>query len=172
MVAADLLKPEDSEDDGVPLVTPVSCGRDGQEPLIVRLPSPRDEAIRIADLLSASHQEGHAWGDMAIICRRYTEMDRCAAILRHRGLPHEVRKGAGSFNPLADTIKIMTMHVSKGLEFPVVALSGVGQMPEDGLDEADEARLFYVAATRATQRLFIPISGTGRLGERLARIGV
>lgn len=167
MVAADLLKSEDCGDDGVPLVHPVSCGRDGQQPLIVRLPSLRDEAIKIAELLSASHQEGHAWGDMAIICRRYAEMERCAAILRHRGIPHEMRKGSGTFNPLADTIKIMTMHVSKGLEFPVVALSGVGQMPEDGLDEADEARLFYVAATRAMQRLFIPISGSGKLAARL-----
>ena len=44
----------------------------------------------------------------------------------------------------------MTMHVSKGLEFPVVALVGVGGMPGPEEDESDEARLFYVAATRAT----------------------
>lgn len=37
----------------------------------------------------------------------------------------------------------------------VVALAGVGQMPADGEDEKEEARLFYVAATRATQRLYI-----------------
>ncbi len=167
MVAADLLNAEESADDGVPLVHPVSCGRDGQDPVIVRLPSLRDEALKIAELLSAAHQEGYAWGDMAIICRHYSEMERCAAVLRHRQLPHEVRKGSGTFNPLADTIKLLTMHVSKGLEFPVVALSGAGQMPEDGQDEADEARLFYVAATRATQRLFVPLSGAGKFATRL-----
>lgn len=167
MVAGDLLKSEDSADDGVPLVHPVSCGREGHEPIVIRLPSLRDEAIKIAELLSAAHQEGHAWGDMAIICRHYTEMERCAAVLRHRQLPHEIRKGSGTFNPLADTIKLLTMHVSKGLEFPVVAISGTGQMPEDGQDEADEARLFYVAATRATQRLFIPLSGEGKFATRL-----
>lgn len=59
------------------------------------------------------------------------------------------------------------MHVSKGLEFPVVALSGTGQMPAEGQDEREEARLFYVAATRATQRLFIPLSGEGRFAGRL-----
>ena len=59
------------------------------------------------------------------------------------------------------------MHVSKGLEFPVVALCGSGRMPEDGEDEAEEARLFYVAATRATQRLFIPLSGAGKFASRL-----
>nr|WP_293436231.1 3'-5' exonuclease [Piscinibacter sp.] len=170
MVAADLLKSEESADDGVPLVHPVSCGRDGQEPVIVRLPSLRDEALKIAELLSAAHQEGYSWGDMAVICRHYSEMERCAAVLRHRQLPHEVRKGSGTFNPLADTIKLLTMHVSKGLEFPVVALSGAGQMPEDGQDEADEARLFYVAATRATQRLIVPLSGAGKFAARLSGV--
>jgi hypothetical protein len=168
MVAADLLRPEDSADDGVPLVQPVSCGRDGHAPVVIRLPSLRDEAVKIAELLSAAHQEGYAWGDMAIICRHYTEMERCAAVLRYRQLPHEVRKGPGTFKPLADTIKILTMHVSKGLEFPVVAVSGAGHMPEQGQDEAEEARLFYVAATRATQRLIIPLSGSGKFAERLA----
>ena len=168
MVAADLLKSEESADDGVPLVHPISCGRDGHEPVVIRLPSLRDEAIKIAELLSAAHQEGYAWGDMAIICRHYAEMERCAAVLRHRQLPHEVRKGTSTFNPLDDTIKLLTMHVSKGLEFPVVALSGTGQMPEDGQDEANEARLFYVAATRATQRLFVPLSGAGKFATRLA----
>ena len=168
MVAADLLKSEDCTDDGVPLVQPVSCGREGHEPVIIRLPTLRDEAVKIVELLSAAHQEGYAWGDMAIICRHYSEMERCAAVLRHRQLPHEVRKGSGTFNPLADTIKLLTMHVSKGLEFPVVAVCGAGHMPGDGQDEAEEARLFYVAATRATQRLLIPLSGSGKFAARLS----
>lgn len=167
MVAADLLKSEDCAEDGVPLIQPVSCGREGQQPVVIRLPRVQDEASKIVELLSSAHQEGHAWGDMAIICRHYAEMERCAAVLRQRGLPHEVRKGSGSFNPLADSIKVLTMHVSKGLEFPVVALSGAGQMPAEGQDEREEARLFYVAATRATQRLFIPLSGEGRFAARL-----
>jgi hypothetical protein len=167
MVAADLLRSEDSADDGVPLVHPVSCGRDGHAPVVIRLPSLRDEAVKIAELLSAAHQEGYAWGDMAIICRHYAQMERCADVLKYRRLPHEVRKGSGTFHPLADTIKLLTMHVSKGLEFPVVAISGAGQMPEEAQDEVEEARLFYVAATRATQRLLIPLSGKGKFATRL-----
>jgi len=56
------------------------------------------------------------------------------------------------------SIKIMTMHASKGLEFPVVALPGVGSMLETGEGEADEARRLYVAATRAPDTLFITLS--------------
>ena len=82
-------------------------------------------------------------------------------------MPHQVRKGSGDFEPAGDSIKVMTMHVSKGLEFPVVALHGVGGMPHAGEEEAEEARLFYVAATRATTRLVITLSGEGAFGKRL-----
>ncbi len=169
LIAADLLTAEDHDDDGIPLLHPVSCGRDGEAPLIVQLPGLRAEAAKVAELLGAAHQEGHAWGDMAVICRRHSEMDECARALRRLQLPHQVRKSSGSFNPGADTIKVLTMHASKGLEFPVVALMGVGQMPAAGEDEREEARLFYVGATRATQRLVIALSGGGRFGQALMR---
>jgi len=167
LIAKDLLTADDKDDDGIPLLKPISCGRDGEAPLIIRLPNLRAEATKIADLLNAAHQEGHAWGDMAVICRRYDEMDECAQALRRWQLPHQVRKGSGSFNPLENTIKVLTMHASKGLEFAVVALMGVGQMPAAGEDERDEARLFYVGATRATQRLVITASGDGGFWRRL-----
>ncbi|MGE0097829.1 MAG: 3'-5' exonuclease [Hydrogenophaga sp.] len=61
----------------------------------------------------------------------------------------------------------MTTMVSKGLEFPVVALPGVGHLPADGKDARTEARILYVAATRATQRLLITFSSDGELARRL-----
>ena len=169
MIAVDLLTADDSDDDGIPLLHPISCGRDGHPPLVIRLPSLRDEAMKVAELLSSAHQEGRAWGDMAIICRHHAVMDECAAALRRRDLPHQVRKGSGSFDPTTDTIKVLTMHASKGLEFPLVALAGVGRMPEEGYSEADEARLFYVAATRATHTLYITLSGSGAYMDRFSR---
>ena len=49
----------------------------------------------------------------------------------------------------------MTMHSSKGLEFPVVAIPGIGYMPNSKLDPADEARLLYVGMTRAMDHLVL-----------------
>ena len=72
-----------------------------------------------------------------------------------------MRKCSGDYQPGADGIQVMTTKVSKGMEFPVVALPGVGHMPADGEDEQEAARVFYVAATRATQRLVIGVSGVG-----------
>ena len=168
LVAADLLTADDKDDDGIPLLKPISCGRDGEAPLIIRLPTLRDEAFAIADHLGQAHQEGHAWGDMAILCADWKTMDLCADALAQRKLPFNVRKRAGDFNPGANAIQVMTMKVSKGLEFPVVALPGVGHMPAAGEDEQEAARVFYVAATRATHQLFIAASGDGVFGQKLA----
>ena len=60
------------------------------------------------------------------------------------------------------------MKVSKGLEFPVVAMPGVGHMPAKGEDEQEAARVFYVAETRAMQRLVIGVGGDGGFGVRFS----
>jgi hypothetical protein len=167
LVAADLLTADDKDDDGIPLLKPVSCGREGQAPVIIQLPTLRDEAFAIADHLASAHKEGFAWGDMAVLCADWKTMDLCASALAQRKLPHRVRKRSGDYQPGADAIQVMTMKVSKGLEFPVVALPGVGHMPAPGEDEKEAARVFYVAATRATQRLLVSVSGDGGFGARL-----
>ena len=167
LIAADLLTADDKDDDGIPLLKPISCGRDGQAPIIIKLPSLREEAFAIADQLGTAHKEGHAWGDMAILCADWKTMDTCADALHQRKLPFNMRKRSGDYNPSADAIQIMTMKVSKGLEFPVVALPGVGHMPAPGEDEQEAARVFYVAATRATQSLVIGVGGDGGFGSRL-----
>jgi len=168
LIAADLLSPEDRDDDGIPIVRPISYGREGAHPTILRLPTLRDEADRIAELLKDEHDGGgRSWGDMAILCKDYAVMDACANALARKHLPHQVRKRSGDFQPAKDTIKVMTMKVSKGLEFPFVAIPGIGQMALADEDEKEEARLFYVAATRATDKLLLTVSGDGKFGARL-----
>jgi hypothetical protein len=72
LIMADALRPnspsgatidsEDSEDseDGAPMLAPVSGGRDGPAPLVVRLPNLHAEARHIAELFKLAQQEGHA----------------------------------------------------------------------------------------------------------------
>ena len=172
-IAGDLLTAEDRDDDGIPLVKPVSCGRDGPEPIVINLPTLPEQAAKIAELLQGAHADGFAWGDMAVLCRDKDTRDLCARTLAKRGVPVQNRLGPGDYDPLANSVKIMTMKVSKGLEFPVVAIPGVERLehmgaeatePGEGaqaLSEAeaqarrDAARVLYVAATRATQRLVL-----------------
>lgn len=92
----------------------------------------------------------------------------CALTLAQRKLPVENRLGSGDFDPTSNKMKVMTMKVSKGLEFPVVALPGVGHMPAPGEDEKEAARVFYVAATRATQRLVLTTSRNTGFGAAIS----
>ena len=64
-------------------------------------------------------------------------------------------KAKKQFKPSADSVKLMTMHSSKGLEFPIVAVSGIGNMPADGEDSVSAAKLLYVAMTRSTEKLLL-----------------
>ena len=65
----------------------------------------------------------------------------------------------------ADSVKVMTMHSAKGLEFPVVILAGFASHqhpPDDGeiYDEwlANERKLLYVGMTRAMRGLMVIIN--------------
>ncbi len=49
----------------------------------------------------------------------------------------------------------MTTHSSRGLEFPVVAIPGLGYMPFRDQDPHEEAKLLYVAMTRAMEMLLL-----------------
>ncbi|GAC1685235.1 MAG: UvrD-helicase domain-containing protein [Gemmatimonadaceae bacterium] len=80
-----------------------------------------------------------------------------------------------SLDPTADAVTLMTIHNAKGLEFPVVFVTGL----EDGLfplarafDDPkmleEERRLFYVAITRAERTLFLAYARSRRRnGETL-----
>jgi len=84
--------------------------------------------------------------------------DRCIDFLAHLAL----EKGQDRYDPDAETVSLMTMHAAKGLEFPVVFVTGC----EDGLipyrrkgseqgDPLEEKRLFYVALTRAQEKIYL-----------------
>ena len=58
----------------------------------------------------------------------------------------------------SDSVQIMTMHASKGLEYKAVFIAaGFGQYKKDIPDELK--RLFYVALTRAGHKLYLPWTG-------------
>ncbi|MGH2553066.1 MAG: ATP-dependent helicase [Chitinophagaceae bacterium] len=70
-------------------------------------------------------------------------------------------------DPDADTVKLMTIHAAKGLEFSCVFAAGLEELlfpnalsinTREELEE--ERRLFYVAITRTKQRLWITYANT------------
>ena len=74
-------------------------------------------------------------------------------------------KRCGGKNYTSGAVTLMTLHGSKGLEFPVVFIYGAreGNIPLENekrpSDEEEERRLLYVGMTRAKEELILTCSG-------------
>jgi superfamily I DNA/RNA helicase len=77
----------------------------------------------------------------------------------------------------AEKVTLMTMHAAKGLEFPIVFIVGweKNYIPYQGsanevADINEERRLFYVAMTRAKERLYLTWTKKRRIyGKQVKR---
>jgi superfamily I DNA/RNA helicase len=154
-VVRDLLMPRESDDDGIPLISPIGGGRHGPQPNVFRLPTLKAEAELIAKRFHEAHGNGMPWNSMAMIYRDYAPTGKeVIPILRRLGVPVTYHKEA-TFAADEDTVKALTMHGCKGLEFRLVAIPGAGMLRLGPGDGDEDARLFYVAMTRATHELLI-----------------
>nr|HIA88219.1 DNA helicase II [Gammaproteobacteria bacterium] len=95
--------------------------------------------------------------------------DALGAFLSHAAL----EAGEGQAEEWEDCVQLMSLHMAKGLEFPVVFLTGLEEnlfphqrsLGESGQLE-EERRLCYVGMTRAMQRLYLTWAEVRRLHGR------
>lgn len=81
--------------------------------------------------------------------------------------------GLDRFSDVDNSVTLMTIHASKGLEFPVVFITGceedifpLNQKFDSNSKIEEERRLFYVAVTRAEKKVFISYARSRyRFGE-------
>ena len=69
-----------------------------------------------------------------------------------------------------EAVTLMTLHASKGLEFPVVFICGTeeGLLPYSDADVAEERRLFFVGITRGQDEVILTHARSRtRFGERI-----
>lgn len=159
-------------DDGLDSLSGYRSALHGEKPDVVAADTPVDEAVGLALALQAWHEDGVAWGDIAVVSRTRAQARRVAQELDDHGVRtaqlQDANAGAGS-------VRIATMHGMKGLEFRCVAIVGAAhnQLPlpqavtptaEDpvrhALDVQQERCLLFVACTRARERLRVSWSGT------------
>jgi superfamily I DNA/RNA helicase len=168
--ADDLLSPQDTEEDQAPTVQPMSTGRRGSKPVLVKLPSIKDEVDYIVNRLAEANRTGMPWKDMGILYRRYTYGQQLADAFTRKCIPFQWQQDKKSFySPLHDSVKLITMHSSKGLEFPFVCIPAIGAPSKEEDVLQDEARLLYVAMTRATQELVMTHCESTLLASKLQK---
>ena len=177
--AKEVMQPTTGDDDQVVLVEPASAGRQGIMPDLIKLPSFPHEVDYLAERVQQLHERDIPWNEIAIIYRSKFMGDRIYNHFQQAQIPIEwvnVSSDSRNYNPAELSIKLMTMHSSKGLEFPVVLIPGIGYMPDQyghGTPE-EEARLLYVAMTRAIEQLIMtcdrPSEFTTRLQTALGKV--
>ncbi|MGG6294979.1 DEAD/DEAH box helicase [Leptolyngbya sp. AN02str] len=143
---------EESEDAPV-LIKPQSAGRHGAKPQLIKLPSFSAEADYIAQRTQQFYESGTAWGEMAVVYRAKWMAEKVGERLEQAGIPVAWLNQTENYDSVHASIKLVTMHSSKGLEFPVVFIPGLGYLPNPHEAPKDEARLLYVGMTRAIDQL-------------------
>lgn len=99
-----------------------------------------------------------------MLCRISKYLEPLKKALKERGIGASYYKDNVDMN--ADTVKLLTFHSAKGLEFPIVyilradrGIVPLGKRKDiNSTKELRERKLFYVAMTRAMDRLIITCS--------------
>lgn len=154
--ATELFAARDTGEDGVPLIAPESAGRRGAFPELIRFASDWQEWECIVERIQEAHDHGTSWNEIGVICRSKSQLREAEQAFKRAGMPYASGLNARGKTALysdVDSVKIISMHSSKGLEFSCVFIPALHSMPKGGEAEAAEARLLYVAMTRAMDRL-------------------
>ncbi|HWV78977.1 MAG TPA: UvrD-helicase domain-containing protein, partial [Isoptericola sp.] len=152
-------------DDGEPPATILGAVLDRTGYLAeLRASDDPQDASRVENLaelhaVAAEFSELDPEGDLADF------LERVSLVADADQIPDEdVADGEAEQEPKEDqgVVTLMTLHTAKGLEFPVVFLTGMedGTFPHmrslhDDSELAEERRLAYVGITRARQRLYV-----------------
>jgi superfamily I DNA/RNA helicase len=165
--AKDILEPKDADDDNVPSLMPESGGRKGSTPRFGKFQSTEAEAKKIAQELLRLHRADTPWRDMGVFYTAPFVGQAVKDALDSANIPVDWLKDSISkqFNPRLDSVRLMTAHSSKGLQYRVVIVAGAGFLPYKS--EHDDAKIMYVALTRATHELIVTTSKTSTFSQRL-----
>jgi UvrD-like helicase C-terminal domain/Nuclease-related domain/AAA domain len=156
-------------EDELPLVQPASAGRRGALPVLIEARHAAEEAELVAERVMAALAAGCTPDDIALLCRTKALMRPLELALQRRGVPLQSmnEQAFRHFDWVRTSVKLVTLHSAKGLEFPLVFIAGLQALPmrDEALDEA--VRLLYVGMTRATRELVLSAHGSSAVVQRV-----
>ena len=156
------------------IISPRSALRNGRLPDLIYTSS--NDEVRVAcDRIEGLKTSGFRWNDIAVLCGNRQSQARYAAEFSRRGVPHinlAYRKNRNAVGrEAADRVLVASLRLLKGLEFPIVFLSGLSEIALGGdvPDDTTARRAVYVAMTRATTHLIVMVSGDEPYSRDLQR---
>lgn len=162
--------PQAADDDHIPLIEPQAAGNSGPMPTVRPFNTQEEEVAYTLACIKKWHAGGVRWGDMAVLYAKGQEGHSLVAQLKASGIPHAwlaVKAYKEAYNPEEDKVTVLSMHSSKGLEFPRVIMMGVGQVKDDEEQRSQNARLLYVGMTRAQECLLVTTSNENEYSRKM-----
>jgi superfamily I DNA/RNA helicase len=155
-------------DDEDLVLIPEDGGRHGVEPEVRRCVSYEAEAHAIAEWLLGRRKAGYEWAEMAVLYPEHKIGEKFMQALQRHDVPVDVVKdNKNKVNLKLAAARLLTIHTAKGLEFPCVAVGGLGAVGRHGEETQDCVRLVYVAITRATHEVLLTYSRESAVVGRL-----
>lgn len=158
------------DDEGaIPLIQPATAGRRGPMPVFVQGRSEHEEAELVAERIEAACQGGRSPSEVAVLCRAKYQMRPIeqALLRRHIACQSMGSQRVGAFAWREQSVKLLTLHSAKGLEFPLVFIAGLQAMSMKDESPEEAARLLYVGMTRATHELVLSAHGDSPFVQRV-----
>ncbi len=167
--AENLVAERPETEDAVQTVHPATAGRRGPLPVLIEAANPAEEAELIAERITKAAAEGKSLNDIAVLFRTRIRMDGVNQALQRKGIPVQAMQtqGATRFDWSKPSVKLITLHSAKGLEFPLVFIAGLDSMPWKDEPLEEEVRLLYVGMTRSTHELVLTATGNSPIVQRV-----
>jgi hypothetical protein len=160
--------PGTTADDEHPILLPEDAGRQGLVPDVRQCVSIEAEAHCVAEWFLGRKKAGYEWPQMACLYPEHWIGERVAQILTKHEVPIDmVKNNKNRVSTKRVAVRLLSMHTAKGLEFPCVAIAGLGLLGRHGEAVEDCVRLTYVGVTRATHEAFLTYSSESALVQRL-----
>ena len=168
------ISPQEAEEDNSPLLDAESIGRHGVKPTYIFCSSDKEERAQVASFFRTQYKKQSTWKNFAILFRSNLECETFVDFLNSTptlGIPVTlVVPKKDQFDLDKDTIKVMTIHASKGLEFDSVALPNVNYDTQRAGIIEEEAKLLYVGMTRAMNHLLVTCKEPSDFSQHLQEL--
>ena len=128
------------------------------------------EAEYVTGIIKDELKDRYSYKDIAIISRFKNQLKEIKNYLEKNNIPYKEIENDDELDFSDNCIKLLTMHLVKGLEFKVVMIVGLNDkyMPlksfanefeDSDFVESMDRKLLYVGMTRATEQLFLTSYG-------------
>jgi len=160
--------PGTTADDEHPVLLPEDAGRQGLAPDVRQCVSIEAETHCVAEWFLGRKKAGYEWPQMACLYPEHWIGEKVAQILTKHGVPIDMAKNnRNRVSTKKMAVRLLSMHTAKGLEFPCVAIAGLGFLGRHGEAIEECVRLTYVGVTRATHEALLTYSSESALVQRL-----